>query len=159
MPPFHELVRDALPRLTADNYRVTSASTWDYNCIAWAVGVTDAWWWPSPGSFWPEAAPREETVAGFLAMFALLGYQPTPSEAVEAGVEKVALFALGGIPTHAIRQLADGWWTSKLGPSVDIEHATPEDVAGGVYGHVVAILGRRIAVGTKTLGDDGSRSA
>jgi hypothetical protein len=55
----------------------------------------------------------------------------------------VALYALEETPTHASRQLSSGWWSSKLGPSIDIEHATPGAVAGGVYGEVVAILSRK----------------
>ena len=52
---------------------------------------------------------------------------------------------MGDVPTHAARQLPNGWWTSKLGPSFDIEHATPEAVAGGVYGDPVLFLSRAIA--------------
>jgi hypothetical protein len=33
-------------------------------------------------------------------------------------------------------------WTSKLGAAIDIEHDSPEALAGGVYGEVVAVLGR-----------------
>jgi hypothetical protein len=76
MPAFHEQVNQALPRLTADNYRITSPATWGYNCIAWAVGATDAWWWPAPGRYWPPAALREESVVAFLAVFTAFGYVP-----------------------------------------------------------------------------------
>jgi hypothetical protein len=142
MPAFHERVRDQLPRLTADNYRETSPATWDYNCVAWAAGVTDAWWWPTPGRYWPPNVPREESLAAFLAAFATLGYAPGDSPVSEPGVEKVALYAVGNTPTHAARQLLSGMWTSKLGPAIDIEHTTPDAVAGGAYGEVVAILSR-----------------
>jgi hypothetical protein len=146
MAPFHEQVQDALPRLTADNYRVTSPATWDYNCIAWAAGVTDAWWWPIAGRYWPLGVAREESLDAFIAAFATLGYASVTTSDLEAGVEKVALYALAGVPTHAARQQLDGTWTSKLGPSLDIEHATPDAVAGGLYGEVVAILGRKVVV-------------
>jgi hypothetical protein len=146
MPAFHEAVRAALPRLTPDNYRLSSPPSLVYNCIAWAAGVTDAWWWPIPGRFWPAGSPREETLAAFLAVFATLGYSPCDKSELEPGLEKVALYAKGDTPTHAARQLASGQWTSKLGPNVDIEHATPDAVAGGVYGDVVAILGRKVPV-------------
>jgi hypothetical protein len=146
MSPFHEHFRDELPRLTPDNYRITSPASWEYNCIAHAAGVTDGWWWPSPGRYWPPEVPREETIAAFLAAFALLGYHPVAGPDLEPGVEKLALYAQGETPTHAARQLADGWWTSKLGPSIDIEHATPDAVAGGIYGEVTAFLGRKTAL-------------
>jgi hypothetical protein len=142
MPPFHEQFRVALPRLTTANYRETSPASWEYNCIAWAVGVTDAWWWPVPGRYWPANVPREESLAAFLAAFATVGYVPGASAVLEADVEKVALYAAADIPTHAARQLPSGLWTSKLGPALDIEHATPDVVAGGVYGEVIVILGR-----------------
>ncbi len=142
MPAFHERLRAALPRLTADNYRETSPAAWEYNCIAWAAGVSDAWWWPAPGRYWPANVPREESLTAFVAAFSTLGYTPSVSSVLEPGVEKVALYATGQTPTHAARQLPNGLWTSKLGPAIDIEHATPDAVAGGVYGEIATILGR-----------------
>ncbi len=148
MPVLHERLRAVLPRLTANNCRETSPAAWEYNCVAWAAGVTDAWWWPAPGRYWPANVPRDEPLAAFLAAFATLGYAPGASPALEPGVEKVALYAAQGVPTHAARQLPGGTWTSKLGPAVDIEHTTPEDVGGGVYGEVVAILSRPATAST-----------
>jgi hypothetical protein len=142
MPAFHELLHDALPRLTPANHRISSPGTWEYNCIAWAVGRTDAWWWPVPGRYWPPNVPREETLASFVAALVTLGYVPCADAHVEPGAQKIALYARDGVPTHSSRQLADGWWTSKMGPSVDIEHATPDEVAGDVYGDVVMIFSR-----------------
>ena len=37
----------------------------------------------------------------------------------------------------------DGTWTSKLGPSFDISHASPYTIHGRLYGQVVCILRRR----------------
>ena len=49
---------------------------------------------------------------------------------------------------HFIRmpreQTPGGKWSSKLGKAEDIEHDTPDDVAGGIYGEVVQILKRRV---------------
>jgi len=143
MPSFHERARQALPRLTTENYRVTSPAAWEYNCIAWAAGITQAWWWPAPGRYWPDGVPRQETIAAFVAAFATLGFDVVADAHQEADMEKIVLYAEGSTPTHAARQLANGWWTSKLGSSVDIEHATPDSVAGGADGEVVAILGRQ----------------
>jgi hypothetical protein len=143
MSRLHERARHSLPRLTADNYRETSPVSWEYNCVAWAASVTDAWWWPLPGRYWPDGVPREETLTAFLAAFEALGYQSGATASLEPEVDKVAVYAVGATPTHMARQLSSGWWTSKLGPAVDIEHAALEDVAGGAYGQVVAILGRR----------------
>ena len=65
-------------------------------------------------------------------------------EALEAGYEKVALYALAGVPKHAARQLPGGGWTSKLGELDDIEH-TLEGLVGSWYGNVVQILKRPVA--------------
>ena len=63
--------------------------------------------------------------------------------AIEPEVEKVALYARAGEPTHAARQLSSGRWTSKLGPEEDLEHSL-EGLAGPAYGVVVQILKRPI---------------
>jgi hypothetical protein len=143
--PLHEIALHVLPNLTADNYRITSDTSWQYNCIAWALGIADAWWWPVPGRYWPPHVPREETLAAFLASFATRGFTPCVTADLELGLEKIALYALGAVPTHAARQLSNGAWTSKLGPSFDIEHADLRALAGGVYGEPVAYLCREIA--------------
>jgi hypothetical protein len=142
---FHELARHVLPNLTAENYCITSPTSWQYNCIAWALGLSDAWWWPVPGRFWPAGVPREETVEAFLAALGTRGYSSCSSSEVEVGLEKIAVYSTGNVPTHAALQLFNGWWTSKLGPSFDIEHSNLEALAGGVYGDPVALLHREIA--------------
>jgi hypothetical protein len=73
-----------------------------------------------------------------------LGYVPCDDDRLESGFEKVALYGSSSYYTHAARQLPDGRWTSKLGRSEDIEHETPNDVAGGVYGEVVRMMKRSI---------------
>src|SRR5262245_45282194 len=133
MPSYHEQVRDSLPRLSPTNYQITSQASWNYNCIAWAAGVTDTWWWPTQGRYWPPNVPRQESLSAFIAAFKSLNYESCATADLEPGREKIALFAQGDVPTHAARQLPSGSWTSKLGPSVDIEHNTPEDVGGGTY--------------------------
>jgi hypothetical protein len=143
MLAFHERHRADLPRLTPENYWATSPADWGYNCIAWAAGIVDAWWWPAPGRYWPPSVPRVESVEAFIAAFATLGYVPGSTADLEADVEKVALYALLDTPTHAARQLASGMWTSKLGPAIDIDHTVPDAVAGEADGEVVAILARK----------------
>jgi hypothetical protein len=91
--------------------------------------------------YWPEQAPREETLAAFVHAFETLGYSRCDSSEHEPGFEKVALYAREGTPTHAARQLEDGKWTSKLGELEDIEH-TLEGIAGSSYGEVAQILRR-----------------
>ncbi len=75
--------------------------------------------------------------------FTALGYENSENDRLEAGFEKVALYHSSTFYTHAARQLPDGQWTSKLGRAEDIEHGSPEDLAGGVYGEVIRIMKRR----------------
>jgi hypothetical protein len=91
----------------------------------------------------------EETLDAFVAAFATLGYVPCSGEEPENGFEKVALFARGGMPTHAARQLSDGRWTSKLGLREDIEHDL-HAVSGDLYGTVVLVLKRPIPAAPPT---------
>jgi hypothetical protein len=137
------LIERYFPKLAATGYTVTSLPTADYNCIAWAAGVTDAWWWPDPlgVSFWPPAARREETIAAFVEAFQTLGYVPCADATPEPSFEKVALYARDGIPKHAARQLPNGEWTSKLGELEDVEH-TLDGITGHWYGTVIQVMKR-----------------
>jgi hypothetical protein len=131
------------PRLTESNHRITSPSTSDYNCIAWAAGDTARWW--QPGVHWPShVAPNEYGLAVLEQAFAAMGFQDCPDGSFEAGFEKVALYGSTLFYTHAARQLPSGAWTSKLGRSEDIEHDNADDVAGGVYGEVAQFMKRAI---------------
>lgn len=110
-----------------------------YNCIAWAVGVNDQLWWPY--AFWPKGCPREETVSAFVQAFATLGYKPCSDGRRERGYEKIVLYATEDDPTHAAKQLSNGWWTSKIGKNVDIEHKI-KDLEGPCYGKVAMYFRR-----------------
>jgi hypothetical protein len=140
------------PGLARSGYAITSPRGKRYNCIAWAAGDTANWWWPVPDTeevHWPAGVVREETLAALQEAFASLGYVVCADEALEAGFEKVALFALAdGFPTHAARQFEGGRWTSKLGELEDIEHAL-RDLEGTEYGSVALVMKRllRTAVG------------
>jgi hypothetical protein len=137
-------LHDVFPGLRGTVYRVTSPADPDYNCIAWAAGVTDDWWWPhpEPRAFWPPGVSRGATITAFEEAFAWLGYAPCEAQEPEVGYEKVALYATAdGRPTHMARQLPDGQWTSKLGEQVDLEHEL-HALAGDLYGAVVRILRR-----------------
>ena len=138
------MIGPAFPRLTPANHRITSPATTDYNCVAWAAEDTTHWW--QPGRFWPIPVGVDEFGIGALeAAFRSLGYEPCESADPEPGLEKVALYAESGLLyTHAARQLATGRWTSKLGGAEDIEHDTPDAIAGGLYGEIVQYMRRLV---------------
>ena len=138
------MIRDPrFPNLTASNHRVTSPVDTAYNCIAWAARDTQHWW--QPGRFWPTAESPDEFGIGVLEQaFMNLGYSDCDDPTFEPGFDKVALYGDFFFYTHAARQLANGKWTSKLGESEDLEHDSPDDVAGGDYGHVMQFMKRPV---------------
>lgn len=111
----------------------TSDRTQTYNCIAWAAGRMNEWWWPWDigGYTWPKGEgihfelPDQETVENFVSAFKSQGYLECQNGSWEEGFEKVAIFSNHrGTPTHAARSLPNGAWTSKLGQGEDIQHST-----------------------------------
>ncbi len=134
----------SFPNLLLGTYLVTSAPTSQYNCIAWAAEDDTRWWWPAVPHHWPSGVPMDTTVAAFLQAFVTLGYTPCVDGSLETGHLKVVLYAIGPAVTHAARQLPSGWWTSKLGHFVDIDHSTPDVICGPAYGAVVLFLRRAI---------------
>lgn len=140
-------IESVFSHLRATGYTITSPATPDYNCVAWAAKENDRWWWPDPSgtSYWPENAPREVTLDAFLVAFAALGFEICSSDVFEPGFEKIAIYVNAqGEPTHISRQLNSGRWTSKLGPSVDIEHRFDGLNGSSLYGSVGRILRRAL---------------
>jgi len=135
------------PNLVTEGFTWRSPATRKYNCIAWAAGENNRFWWYTPTYYWPSGVPRANTVAAFVQAFATLGYvECDDSECLnpsyESGFERVALYALLGDPKHAARQIGEKLWTSKMGQNVDIEH-TLKALEGPFYGRVVRILKRQ----------------
>ena len=68
------VLEQEFPLLSISSYIITSQETDDYNCIAWAAGDTDRWWWPtSPPYYWPQNIPLEESISAFIQAFSTLG--------------------------------------------------------------------------------------
>jgi len=82
----------------------------------------------------------------FVQAYQTLGFKVCFSNALERGVEKIALYGQDRngiiVPTHAALQLESGAWTSKLGDCEDIEHAVVDNVNGPRYGHPQVYLQR-----------------
>jgi hypothetical protein len=133
------------PNLRGTGFRETSPMSRDYNCIAWAAGETDRWWWPvaSPFAYWPAGVMRENRVESFIEAFRVLGYEPCDDDKLEKGSEKVAVYLdSNGKPTHMARQLSSGEWTSKLGELQDIVHPSLFALENSSHGRAVQILRR-----------------
>ena len=133
------------PYLSSEGYEVKSIPTWRYNCIAFAADDPSVTWWPDSNDdgYWP-IPKREVSLTCFKEAFASLGYQES-GDGLEAGYEKIAIYVFEGLPTHAAKQLPDGRWKSKLGPSEDIEHNTVKAVEDDCcYGRVIQYMKRPI---------------
>jgi hypothetical protein len=134
------------PKVGTTPHRITSPYDRRYNCIAWAIGDTGNWWERDEDGmgYWPPGVPRGYSLDAYLRAFESVGFERCDSSDLEPGFGKVAVFANATGPTHAARQLGDGKWTSKLGPSEDIEHVL-EALAGDdgdECGQVVQVLKR-----------------
>ena len=136
-------LENIFPGLRGQHYEVQSPPDADYNCIAWAAGAKRSWWWPDLDheDVWPAGVARVETLDAFRDAFATLGYATCDNEHSQAGYEKIAVFALAGVPKHATRQQSSGRWTSKIGRQQDIEHGL-HDLEGEEYGSVVLVMRR-----------------
>lgn len=141
------------PRVNLRTARRTSDDTCEYNCISFAAGDTAQPWWPNnEDSYWPDGVPQEETLPSFIAAYGTKGYSPCESGELENGFEKIALYVdTAGRPTHAAHQLTDGKWQSKLGGDVDIQHDSPAELTGELYGEVVCYLKRAKPVAASEL--------
>lgn len=137
--------RLVFPKLTNENHQKTSEPDSRYNCIGYAAG-SNLWWEPlAEGQYWPTGVLDESTIASYVGAFATRGYEVCADGDFEDGIEKVALFAIDGIPQHASRQLDALNWTSKLGQDLDISHEL-STIEGGIYGLVVQYLRRPSAI-------------
>ena len=134
------------PVLLPDDYVRASPRTFSYNCFAWAAGDDTRSWYPGGDpevSYWPAGGGCDLTLTSVIAALGTLGFAPCSHGVVDPACVKVALYVDGdGDVVHAARQLASGRWTSKMGTWEDLEHATPECLAGGTYGAVAAYLAR-----------------
>jgi hypothetical protein len=146
-------LRQDFPNMTIINSTQTSNESFDYNCIAWALEINNAWFWPDDKSkikqtsFWPKQLPNKENRTAFVKLFELYGFRVNPRNdcSHELSKKKIAIyFDSLGKPTHAARQLPNGNWTSKIGDDIDIEHKSLEVLEGPAYGKVGTIMEKNI---------------
>ena len=77
-----------------------------------------------------------------MRVFEAMGYEACDDRQLEASVEKIAIYAKDGVPTHMARQLPSGDWTSKCGAGEDITH-TLVGLEGDLYGAVSVVMRRK----------------
>ena len=134
------------PNSLMDPFEKTSEFSTSYNCIAWACEDETRWYWPNPSSiyYWPSDIPREETLEAFIQLFENLGYLQCKNGDAENGFLKIAIYTNNkGIPTHAARQLNNGYWTSKLGKDIDVSHSL-FSMDNGAYGQVTVFMRKKL---------------
>lgn len=132
-----------------NDYRLASRACPDYNCLAWALADQARNWQPRPmmmrdGAHWPPGIPMRTDLATLRQLLGVWGFERAVDGTLDNDLVKVALYDDRDQPgrwSHVARQLADGWWASKLGRLADIEHRTVH-VLEPLYGPVVGFLAR-----------------
>ncbi len=130
------------------NFDITSDRSNSYNCAAWAMNDKSTKWWPlpvdeAPEYYWPEGAPRDDSITAFIDGFGRMGFQVCANGDLEEGFDKVAVYtALDHSPKHVALQLPNGRWTSKLGADEDIEHSSVADLQASHYGYPALFMSR-----------------
>jgi len=156
-----DLMRRFFPNLVDGvNWHRKSNATEEYNCLAWSIWTDRHYIWPdvAGNSEWDPTIPRAETIPTVVQFLEKMGFRQTNTPTLEAGVEKVAIYAnANGEPQHLARQLVgsgpyQGHWTSKLAGMVDGIHSHLNVLEGPSYGNVACILGRRFT-GPPTIPD------
>jgi len=111
------------PNMNVDNVLVTDEAKTVYNCLAWTLGITNAWVWP-----W---GSREATKDELDEFYAQHGFNPSTSGEI-AGLgpnpDKYGHVSISG-DGHGPR------WESKAGSWLRIQHGLGE-MEGGTYGDV-----------------------
>ena len=136
------IITGAFPNLASEGFEIVGEPTTEYNCIAYAAGDTEDWWWPDESSYWPPWATLDNRIDSLQEAFAGIGYELCDDSHLEAGYRKVALYEEEGKLQHAAVQMANGAWRSKMGEGPVIEHRSPESLAGGMYGDVHCFMRR-----------------
>ena len=133
-----EHFREHFPSLTDVTSKRTSDPDDRYNCIAWAFGDNQRFWWPSPRAYWPMDCTGRTVKQAFEEWLAFDGWLLSDDNSYKSELAKIALYELNGRPTHASRLLPCNLWTSKLGKSLDLAHQLA-DLEGPLYGMVAGV--------------------
>lgn len=119
---------DVFPDLTDDvNFEILSPETPVYNCIAWAMQLTDRWVsiYDYPGFWWPDGVEKSMSVNALVHAFEAVGFTLCDNNHFEEGFDKVVLYKdeYADKWTHASRIMSDTSEHSKFGQSWDGTHS------------------------------------
>lgn len=143
-----ECLINFFPNLGSDDkFKVNSPLTDVYNCIAFAMGLTDRWVdiFAYPGHWWPPIEERSENKDSLVKAFEYMGFEICDNADVEDGYDKVVLFCKDEKWTHAARIVANGVEHSKFGKGWDAFHGGNNIFHGSDYGDEYAYMKRSIA--------------
>ena len=137
------LLARAFPRLSSETFEIVAQPSIQYNCIAYAAGDASEWWgFEEKDYYWPDYATRSDSIESLVEVFAGLGFEQCQDSSLESGYEKVALYEVRGVWTHAAVQMGGGHWRSKVWVGPVIEHLSPESISGGIYGNPTIYMRR-----------------
>ena len=125
------------------NFKLSSPFSFQYNCIAFAMGMTDRWvdHGDIPWHWWPPVE-RGSSVEHLKNAFRYFGFEECGmDDTIDDQYDKVALYQLADCWTHAARIVASGIFHSKFGESYDGYHSSG-DVLQAQYGNVCLIMRR-----------------
>lgn len=131
-----------------DRFRINSPRTSVYNCIAFALGLTDRWVDPSvniPGHWWPPLQQSDPySDKSLIEVFEFFGFTECEDNNIEDGYDKVALFGNDDVWKHAAKIVDENLEHSKFGNCWDAYHK-PESVFGPVYGYIYTYMKRKVS--------------
>lgn len=126
------------------NFKLTSPDTYQYNCIAYAMGMKDRWIDSSdlPWHWWPPVS-KGRNGSDLVEAFKYFGFVACGmDDSIEDDYDKVALYSNADGWTHAARVVGNGIYHSKFGASYDGTHSRG-DVLQAHYGDPFVIMKRR----------------
>ena len=141
-PSWAQMLIEAFPNLSEEDFEIVEQPSTRYNCIAYAAGDASNWWEPAERRYWPDYAARSYSIESLIEVFAGLGFEHCQDSSLESGYEKVALYEEQGVGEHAALQTAAGRWRSKMGRGPLIEHRSPQSLSGGMYGEATVYMRR-----------------
>ncbi len=125
------------------NFKLVSPFSFQYNCIAFALGINDRWvdhedipwhWWPP--------VEKGASIDHLKRVFQYFGFEECGlDDQLDEMYDKVALYEVSNEWTHAARVVATGVYHSKFGESYDGRHSSGS-VLQAQYGNVCLIMRR-----------------